>query len=386
MIAKTLSLLVTYQCTASCKQCCFGCNPTKKQRIQQHRLLSYIDQAADLGLINVVFTGGECFLLGRDLTEAVQHAADRGLATRCVTNAFWATSPKAAALRLKELVDAGLKELNISTGDFHQEYIPVRNVEHGAIAAYELGLGLVIMVETYKNRSFTAEVLLKNTLIGEVHLEDPGGMQIKEAIWIPIESHVTIEHEECHRRGPSTPHLMRGCPSILTHIAITPDEEYLACCGLTVGRIPDLHIGNAHTDPLSRIVQNVDQDLLRLWIRMDGPERIVDFLQQRDASIEYPYASVHQCQTCKDLFSREDLRGAMLKHASEKESEIVFRYHLWQETDRYISQTINAQESVHHNDTSHPLPSLIEKDAETSRLIGSVTFPVTRLKTGRHCD
>src|SRR5262249_4504743 len=146
MLPKTLTLLVTYQCTAACSQCCFGCTPEKEGRIPQDRILAYIDQAAQMGsVVNVVFSGGECFLLGNDLVEAVGRASQHGLSTRCVTNGYWATSMFAAERRLRPLVDAGLKELNISTGDFHLEYVPVDRVACGAIAAYQLGLGLALM-------------------------------------------------------------------------------------------------------------------------------------------------------------------------------------------------------------------------------------------------
>ncbi len=60
--------------------------------------------------------------------------------SRVVSNGFWATSYEAAIKKLAPLVNAGLTELNISTGDNHQVYVPFENVVNGLRAAYELGI------------------------------------------------------------------------------------------------------------------------------------------------------------------------------------------------------------------------------------------------------
>src|SRR5207247_1756710 len=97
-----LTILPTYRCTAACAQCCFESNPHVQGRIPIERILDYIDQAAGdfPSLRLVVFSGGECFLLRRDLDAAIERATSRGLATRCVTNGYWATSPRAARERI----------------------------------------------------------------------------------------------------------------------------------------------------------------------------------------------------------------------------------------------------------------------------------------------
>jgi hypothetical protein len=41
----TISLLTTFQCTASCKNCCFGCNPNIKVRMTLKQMRAYIDKS-----------------------------------------------------------------------------------------------------------------------------------------------------------------------------------------------------------------------------------------------------------------------------------------------------------------------------------------------------
>ena len=100
-----LTILPTYRCTAACAQCCFESDPHVQGRIPLERILDYIDQAArDFPTLKlVVFSGGECFLLRDDLDKAIARAAGHGLATRCVTNGYWATSKRAAQERIAPL-------------------------------------------------------------------------------------------------------------------------------------------------------------------------------------------------------------------------------------------------------------------------------------------
>lgn len=394
MLPRTLTLLTTYQCTAACDHCCFHCSPRKKGRIPQHLILSYIDQAAEMpSVVNVVFSGGECFLLGDDLTAAINRAAQHGLATRCVTNAYWAVTPEAARRRLQLMVDAGLKELNISTGDFHLEYIPVDRIENAAVAAYESGLGLVITVEYRNQRSFTAGALLKDTLIGEIHLRDPNGMQVKENVWIPLGGNCEISLDNTLCRSPVNRHLMHGCNHVLTNMVITPDGDFVPCCGLTMAQIPDLRVGNASPPLLRSMAALAQEDLVKIWIRIDGPERIVEFLEKKDPSIRYAWKNVHPCQTCRDLFSREDLREAVRRYACEKEAELLLRYSLWDETDRYLNEVMKpdgapslAPTSADEPEgitvplsarTQYPL-SLLEETGEAARVVGANTFVIVK--------
>jgi organic radical activating enzyme len=152
-------VLVTYQCTAACAQCCFESSPHVKGRIPIEDLLDYIDQAKrDFPTVQlVVFSGGECFMLGKDLVRAIERASGHGFATRCVTNGYWATSRKAAEQRVREVYEAGLTELNFSTGDDHQQFVPFDRVATGAMVAAEYGIRTLIILEGRNEARFTID-------------------------------------------------------------------------------------------------------------------------------------------------------------------------------------------------------------------------------------
>ena len=69
----TLSLITTHRCTAACDHCCFSCSPDVQDHIPIPNLYRYIHEAAEIKTIKViVFTGGECFLLGKELDSLMK--------------------------------------------------------------------------------------------------------------------------------------------------------------------------------------------------------------------------------------------------------------------------------------------------------------------------
>ncbi len=162
---RTTTILASYNCTAACKHCCFDCRPRINTRMTLDKILRFIKEASRFKTMKlIVFSGGECFLLGKELDTAIKFATDLGLSTRCVTNGYWATTEERAAQRLQKVIDAGLKEINFSTGDFHQEFVPQSNIVNGALASVRLGLSTVIMIELQKERKVTAPKIRSDPL------------------------------------------------------------------------------------------------------------------------------------------------------------------------------------------------------------------------------
>jgi len=96
----------------------------------------------------VVFSGGEATILKQDLYDAIAHCTGLGLLNRIVSNASSGKTPNTAARTAKALADAGLGELNISTGKDHQEWVSTQSVIQAAKAAVERGIFTMITVKT----------------------------------------------------------------------------------------------------------------------------------------------------------------------------------------------------------------------------------------------
>jgi MoaA/NifB/PqqE/SkfB family radical SAM enzyme len=112
---------VTYQCNIACKHCGPYCAPDQKEWMTLPEMKDLIQQASELGVRNVVFTGGEPSLLGDDLPVLLHYLHDElGIPfSRIVTNGKFATSYDKAHRIFKKWRDAGLAEVNISCGEFH---------------------------------------------------------------------------------------------------------------------------------------------------------------------------------------------------------------------------------------------------------------------------
>lgn len=87
---KTLSIITTYQCTATCEDCCFHCNPLRKERLTVGQVENFVKQVKSVypSITHAVLTGGECFVLGEDLYKMIDLLHTHDFSIRIVTNAF----------------------------------------------------------------------------------------------------------------------------------------------------------------------------------------------------------------------------------------------------------------------------------------------------------
>jgi radical SAM family protein len=333
-----LTILPTYRCTAACAQCCFESNPHVQGRIPLPRILDYIDQAArDFPTLRlVVFSGGECFLLRDDLDEAIARAAGHGLATRCVTNGYWATSKRAAGERLQPLYEAGLSELNFSTGDDHQAFVPYERIVIGATTAAELGLRALIVVEGRVGARFTMREALAHPDLSEFLRSSPAraNLDLLNNIWIPFHDDAEIAQPDEVYRTRDRLKRFEGCDNVLENMVITPHERLASCCGLTFEHIPEMKVGDARTRPLRELYDSQLEDFMKIWIRVEGPEKIFFFATQKDPDIPFPDGATHPCQTCAALFLNPRVRKALSEHYLEKVPEVMFRYQVMRTLER----------------------------------------------------
>lgn len=110
----TLVAELTYRCPLRCPYCS---NPldfaARSAELPTDVWLSVLEQAADLGVLQVHFSGGEP-LSRKDLTSLVQHAAKLGLYVQLVTSGIMADEA-----RLAELAEAGLSCVQVSIQAAH---------------------------------------------------------------------------------------------------------------------------------------------------------------------------------------------------------------------------------------------------------------------------
>lgn len=321
------TVLGSYNCTAACESCCFDSRPGIRERLSRSEILRFIDQAAALGTVRlIVFSGGESFLLGKDLEEAVRHAARAGLKTRCVSNGYWARTPEGARARLGPLRDAGLGELNVSTGDFHQAFVPRESVINAAVAGLDLGLDVVVMVEIHKGRAVTAKDILGDARLARaVRRKGRPIFRVIESPWAPTTVLGTVPQEAGLLADRGNVHRKEGCDSVLSTIVATPDRRLGLCCGLTRESIPELNVPLPAGD-LKDALDAAAGDFMKIWLFVEGPEKILAWAAAKDPKIEWEGRYAHRCHACLAIFRQRRVKDAIRRHYREKVSEVLLRY------------------------------------------------------------
>jgi hypothetical protein len=326
-----LTILGTYKCTAACENCCFDSNPSLTNRLSYENIVSFIKESLKLQTIElIVFSGGECFLLGDDLVRAVEYIASQGIKTRCVTNGYWASSKEAGYRRLQQLRSAGLNEINISTGDFHQEWVSEQCVVNAACSGVEVGLDhTLIMVELQKQRRVTMASLLNNNLqLRELwNSTSRDQFNILESPWMPMSAEEIIEQNDQSRLNRYNLHSKKGCDSILSTIVATPDHKVGFCCGLSREKIPEL---NMHWEKgfLLEHLEEAGRDFMKIWLFVEGPEKILAWAASKNPKIDWENRYAHHCHTCLALFDDPLVRATIAENYKERVDDVLMRYSL----------------------------------------------------------
>jgi hypothetical protein len=321
-----LSLVTTYQCTAACENCCFGCHPKIYDAIPIATMERVIDEAARIPSMKVVvFTGGECFLLGKDLDALIARARGNGLKTRCVTNGYWATSPVAAAARVAKVKESGLNELNFSTGPYHAKYVPSERVAYGATAAARAGLTTIITLEHEGDldaalRPFVSHEPLRPLL-------EANQVKLVTSPWV-LEGEPEIKDDPLSVFVRNDP-----CESSLRTLSVHPDGRLLTCCGLPSQHIPELNIGSVKDRSLDEIVANTPDDLMKLWIHLQGPADVLRFVKKHDPDYVLPMQHRHICETCNHLYKDERAQAVLRSHAEEVKDLVLLVYQAQREIE-----------------------------------------------------
>lgn len=314
----TLSLITTHACTAACDHCCFNCTPKIKDAIPVERIHDLIDEVRDVPSIKViVFSGGECFLLGDDLFDLIAHAKRNGFLTRCITNGYWATEKNTSKI-VASLVDAGLDEINFSTGEEHSQYVPAERVLLGSKTCNEAGIRTLVNVELFNESNFDCAPLIAEATSKSNPPEK--AIRLQRNIWIKGDGNRDLNHQPEHSRFNAD--RLGGCHTAMSVIAVTPNMSLVACCGLHMERIPDLHLGSVKDRTIPQVLNEAPDDFLKIWIHVEGPERILNFVKGKIPEYSLPLESSHPCTTCLHLYSDKTALEVVKAHYREVEQRV----------------------------------------------------------------
>ena len=135
-------ILLTYWCNAACADCYENSSPRKKSVMPLEDAREYLKELKLLGCngSGFHFAGGEPFYNYKHLIDCFKAANEAGMLPlrKLETNAFWCTDDELVRERLTEIKGLGLHELLVSCDVFHQEFVPIQNVQRAVRVGREV--------------------------------------------------------------------------------------------------------------------------------------------------------------------------------------------------------------------------------------------------------
>lgn len=327
--ARTLSIMPTYRCTAACKNCGTLSSPHAKACLTVQEITSVIDEGHEANFRVVVFTGGEATLEMEPLVEGIKKATGYGMVTRLVTNAHWAIDEEAASSFITLMKRSGLSEINFSTGDQHARWVPMRYVLTAVRESLREGFVPAVMIETTATMTITREVMEADEYHKETRSLFPGRrIHISESPWMPLNPRKAERYSPGMAVDATNLSRTQGCDSVLQTTTVQADGNIGACCGLGMRLIPELNLGRVGETTISAAIDEGEEDLLKQWIHVEGPEKILAWASQRDPSIEWEGIYAHRCQACLRLYKDNRVRAVIKDHIMEKVPDILFTDYL----------------------------------------------------------
>ena len=293
-----IHFLVTYRCTYACDHCFVWGSPDAEDAMTLAQLASVIDQAAELGVTDVYFEGGEPTLAYPIVLAAAKHARGRGLDAGIVSNCFWATSLEDAKVWLAPFAELGIADLSLSSYAYFVEDANEERLRNAVLAAGELGIPASVL-----EVGAPADIGVPGACSGDVgeimHKGRAAVVLAPGRAARPPESLVTCPFEDFTDPGRA-------------HVG--PDGELQICQGISAGNVyaggdgppaPE-HLAAPHPDGLRRVLDAYDPHTRPVVrdILAGGPWALAQAVGHGPAHARY----ADECHLCYEV--RAALRAA----------------------------------------------------------------------------
>jgi len=320
---RTLSIMLTYRCTAACGNCGTFSSPNDKAEVGLEAVFKAIDEAEKLNFLNVVFTGGEATLYMENLISGIKYAKEKKFPVRLVTNAHWASSIEQTQKIVNHFLEAGLDEINFSTGDEHLKFIPIENIYNAVSTATELGLRNVLVYEKRDHPNSSCG-LIENTIIELTNEQKrKKWFSLIRGPWMPMD-HRSQSFQTEELTNDTNVAARTGCDNILNTYVLQGDGKIASCCGLGMRHIRELHPTDiTEPDFLSKAVEKSESDWMKIALRQFGPEKILAWASSKNPNILWENMYSHRCQSCIRLYRDEEVIETILDHFDELKVDLL---------------------------------------------------------------
>lgn len=294
-------------------------------------------QADHLGFSLLTLTGGEPTLLSNSvLCEYFKFIKENtGIKfIRIVTNGHWAKSYEDAYEKLYGWQEAGLDELNVSCGLFHQECVPIENVHNAYQAACDLNYRTILLAAEFVKRTkhpdkdcltiYDFEKIVnsraKQRLVNPL-VKSNRGLIVSSVAPVGRASEYINREDLVYYNLSELPD---QCKEVGRILSLLPDGRATICCSVDLVNQSFLAIGNWREQTIEELVEAVDDDYIANIIRYYGLKSIKEFALHKnvkDLAYKPNYCSI--CELCTELFRNQDFMEAITKYKAEIEEEMI---------------------------------------------------------------
>jgi hypothetical protein len=269
--------------------------PQRNDRLAFETIKNVLDSVLEhTELAVVVFAGGEPMGSRKTLYRAIRYCEDQGIATRMVSNAYWAKDAVRTVEVLRELRSAGLREVNISADDYHLPYVPFQNVANVWKSARGLGFKSVVIAngngpESLINPGYLVEMLGDTPV--RTWVDYRGQMvefDLEPGTYYAISQTPVQRLERAGEELAATTFVpaakqenLRGrCPHVIRDAALSPRGHLLSCCGFELDGNPILDLGDAKATDAWQLIEQANHDGVLTAIGYLGPYFLKGVIEQ----------------------------------------------------------------------------------------------------------
>lgn len=303
--------MYTHTCNITCRHCGILSSPQNKNKMRMEDARRYITEAAAIPRFEkVTFTGGEPLLYQDEHVELLELCKAHGLATRIVTNGFWAKKRDKGLALLSRLKEAGLEEINFSADKFHLEFQDASILKNGLECARELGFARIVSFVTNEDvpplDAFSRMYDIPRDQLVDLrlymdHLDVMERLK-DEKIFVFYGGLIGLGRAEDYPEELRYVPLSvfpsgEGCHEVVNKPVIYPDGDFQACC-CAGGKMKTFTVGNLHEHSLRELYEKMFRRSHWLYINSYGPKELFEAVARArpDLPRRETYTSI--CEVC----------------------------------------------------------------------------------------
>lgn len=295
---------LSYKCIIGCRHCYQKAMPESEVFIDKDRLLGVIEEGREVGMKNVGFSGGEPFLCADTVFKGIELSRKLGYDGNVgvQTNGFWGKTPKSAKKIISKLAQAGFRppegRINLSVGEFHQEWIPFSTISNIVAAYWEEFQHPIFLNVTFSK----GNKAIYNRLCE--HFEKCG---------IPEDAYTSLIYPAVAHLGRADEVITEDADPVqpvsnfkecgaINKFTVEPTGYVAPCCGFN-RFVKGICVGNIYNDTVQEIFDNTNKNIIYHYLKFKTQNEVHELLSKKfDLKTHYR----HKCELCQDLFGKEE--------------------------------------------------------------------------------